>query len=323
MKHRIMHGTLLGAIALAAMPVTAQSWGPDATSFSAQARVVSALPIRETAASAPRQECWTEYSEGSGGNQAAGAVIGGIAGGLIGHQIGQRSRQHRGNDRGRARRRSGRQRGWAPQQRSARDRTLPHRIRYFGSRCRLRRRLPFPGSRVHGTPAVRPGSGPAGQCDGNAESISEVIGKPRRGRFDPAALFSSISGPAKATAASYGFRDLDTRVARPGPDPARSVEHDRHVRVVRVHRAVRRADVLHVIIQYGFSANCISRRSFAHSTTCASRRREARLHGCRCPARRAYRPTSIPSSASSLPARFLVDRARVDSFCSISVACSA
>lgn len=88
MKQRIIRSSILGALALAAMPVAAQSYGPDAASFSAQARVVSAVPIREAVAAAPRQECWTEYSEGSGGNRAAGAVIGGIAGGLIGHQIG-------------------------------------------------------------------------------------------------------------------------------------------------------------------------------------------------------------------------------------------
>ena len=91
MKQRVLRTTLLGAFALAAMPVAAQSWGPDATSYSAHARVVSAVPIRETASSAPRQECWTEYSEGSGGNRTAGAVIGGIAGGLIGHQFGSGS----------------------------------------------------------------------------------------------------------------------------------------------------------------------------------------------------------------------------------------
>jgi uncharacterized protein YcfJ len=92
MKQSIMRSTLLGAFALAAMPVAAQSWGPDGTSYSAHARVVSAVPIRETVASTPRQECWTEYSEGAaGGNRAAGAVIGGIAGGLIGHQFGSGS----------------------------------------------------------------------------------------------------------------------------------------------------------------------------------------------------------------------------------------
>ena len=88
MKQRTVRTALLGALAIAAVPVAAQSWAPDAASFSAQARVVSAVPIRDAVASAPRQECWTEYSEGSGGNQTAGAVIGGIAGGLIGHQIG-------------------------------------------------------------------------------------------------------------------------------------------------------------------------------------------------------------------------------------------
>jgi uncharacterized protein YcfJ len=92
MKERVTISTLLGALALATtVPVAAQSWGPDSTSYSANARVVSAVPIRETVASAPRQECWTEYSDGSGGNRAAGAVIGGIAGGLIGHQFGSGS----------------------------------------------------------------------------------------------------------------------------------------------------------------------------------------------------------------------------------------
>jgi uncharacterized protein YcfJ len=91
MKQRFMHSTLLSVFALAAMPVAAQSWGPESTSYSAQARVVSAVPVRESASSAPRQECWTEYSDGSSGNRTAGAVIGGIAGGLIGHQFGSGS----------------------------------------------------------------------------------------------------------------------------------------------------------------------------------------------------------------------------------------
>ena len=90
MKQPILRSALLGAFALAAMPVGAQPLGPAATSYSAHARVVSAVPIRETA-STPRQECWTEYSESAGGNRAAGAVIGGIAGGLIGHQFGSGS----------------------------------------------------------------------------------------------------------------------------------------------------------------------------------------------------------------------------------------
>lgn len=91
MKQRLIRSTLLGMFAAAAMPVAAQSYGPpDGTSFTAQARVVSAVPIREMT-SAPRQECWTDYQEGRGGNRAAGAVIGGIAGGLLGHQIGSGS----------------------------------------------------------------------------------------------------------------------------------------------------------------------------------------------------------------------------------------
>ena len=88
MKPHVIRSTLFAALAVATMPVAAQSWGPDAGTFNAQARVVSAVPVREAVASAPRQECWTEVSEGAGGNQTAGAVIGGIAGGLIGHQIG-------------------------------------------------------------------------------------------------------------------------------------------------------------------------------------------------------------------------------------------
>lgn len=91
MKQRIIRTSLFGALALAAMPVAAQSLSPEGTTFSASARVVSAVPVREALSSAPRQECWTEYSEGSGGNRTAGAVIGGIAGGLIGHQFGSGS----------------------------------------------------------------------------------------------------------------------------------------------------------------------------------------------------------------------------------------
>ncbi len=88
----MVQGALFGALALGTMVVDAQSWAPDGASFTAQARVVSAIPIRESVAAAPRQECWTEYSEGSGGNnRAVGTVIGGIAGGLIGHQIGSGS----------------------------------------------------------------------------------------------------------------------------------------------------------------------------------------------------------------------------------------
>jgi len=91
MKQRMIRGALLGAFALAAMPVAAQSYGPEAASYSAQARVVSAVPVRQVMAGAPRQECWTDYEESRGGNRAAGAVIGGIAGGLIGHQFGSGS----------------------------------------------------------------------------------------------------------------------------------------------------------------------------------------------------------------------------------------
>ena len=88
----MIRGAAICTFALAAIPVAAQPYGqgPEVGTYSAQARVVSAVPIRETVSSAPRQECWTESSEG-GGNRAAGAVIGGIAGGLIGHQIGSGS----------------------------------------------------------------------------------------------------------------------------------------------------------------------------------------------------------------------------------------
>lgn len=89
MKQRLIRTTLLGAFAFASVPVAAQQWvQPEGVSYSTGARVVSSVPIRQAVTSAPRQECWTEYSDGSGGNQTAGAVIGGIAGGLIGHQIG-------------------------------------------------------------------------------------------------------------------------------------------------------------------------------------------------------------------------------------------
>ncbi|HVF65904.1 MAG TPA: glycine zipper 2TM domain-containing protein [Casimicrobiaceae bacterium] len=97
MKQRIIRSGLVGALAVVTMPVAAQSYGqpaygPEAASYNAQARVVSSVPIREAATSAPRQECWTEHSEPSGGgNRAVGTVIGGIAGGLIGHQIGSGS----------------------------------------------------------------------------------------------------------------------------------------------------------------------------------------------------------------------------------------
>lgn len=89
MKQPLTRSALMGAFAIAAMPVAAQHYGQEATTYSAQARVVSSVPIRESVAS-PREECWTEET-GGGGNQAAGAVIGGIAGGLIGHQIGSGS----------------------------------------------------------------------------------------------------------------------------------------------------------------------------------------------------------------------------------------
>lgn len=92
MKQRMIRSTLVGIFAVAAMPVAAQSYVPDGASYSAQARVVSTVPVRQVVASQPRQECWTEYEESRGGNnRAAGAIIGGIAGGLIGHQIGSGS----------------------------------------------------------------------------------------------------------------------------------------------------------------------------------------------------------------------------------------
>lgn len=73
--------TLAGVPAIA-QPVPAQT-------FQAEARVMNVVPIREAGA-APREECWTESTGGSG-SQAAGAILGGIAGGLIGHQIGSGS----------------------------------------------------------------------------------------------------------------------------------------------------------------------------------------------------------------------------------------
>lgn len=87
MKRRLLASSLLGALTLATLPAAAQSYAADAESYTAQARVLRSVPIRE-AVSAPREECWVESTGRSGGNQAAGAVIGGIAGGLIGHQIG-------------------------------------------------------------------------------------------------------------------------------------------------------------------------------------------------------------------------------------------
>ena len=55
MKQRIIHSTLLGALALSTMPVAAQSFSPEGTSFAANARVVSAVPVRDTVAAVPRQ----------------------------------------------------------------------------------------------------------------------------------------------------------------------------------------------------------------------------------------------------------------------------
>ena len=92
MKQRTLRSALLGTFAAVAMPVAAQSYSSEpasSASYPAQARVVSAVPIREMA-SVPRQECYTDHEQG-GGNRAAGAVIGGIAGGLIGHQFGSGS----------------------------------------------------------------------------------------------------------------------------------------------------------------------------------------------------------------------------------------
>lgn len=90
MKHT---ATILAvAAACATLPAAAQHPGPYATpaqTFEAEARVVSAVPIRE--AGGTREECWTEGTGGRGGDRVAGAVIGGIAGGLIGHQIGSGS----------------------------------------------------------------------------------------------------------------------------------------------------------------------------------------------------------------------------------------
>jgi uncharacterized protein YcfJ len=87
---RLLNTSLAGALALAALPVAAQPWTPDAETYTARARVLSAVPIRERI-SAPREECWTEYRDSSGVNRAAGAAIGGIAGGVIGHQFGSGS----------------------------------------------------------------------------------------------------------------------------------------------------------------------------------------------------------------------------------------
>jgi uncharacterized protein YcfJ len=87
MKHALIRSSIAGAMALATLPAAAQMMA-NAETYTTDARVVSVVPIRETA-TVPRQECWTESQ--SGGNRAAGAVIGGIAGGLIGHQFGSGS----------------------------------------------------------------------------------------------------------------------------------------------------------------------------------------------------------------------------------------
>ena len=84
---RMIAASILGASAFATLPAVAQPWSPEAETYTAQARVVRSVPIRE-AMDRPREECWVESRGGGGNNQAAGAVIGGIAGGLIGHQIG-------------------------------------------------------------------------------------------------------------------------------------------------------------------------------------------------------------------------------------------
>ena len=103
MKHT---ATILAvAAACATLPAAAQSQYPGpqypgpqyqgtqyqgpvpAVTFEAEARVVSAVPIRDVG-TAPREECWNETVSGGNGSQVAGTVIGGIAGGLIGHQIG-------------------------------------------------------------------------------------------------------------------------------------------------------------------------------------------------------------------------------------------
>ena len=90
MKRRLLASSLFGALTLATLPAAAQPYPADAESYTAQARVVRAVPIRDVA-SAPREECWVESTGRSGGNQAAGAIIGGVAGGLLGHQIGSGS----------------------------------------------------------------------------------------------------------------------------------------------------------------------------------------------------------------------------------------
>jgi len=88
---RLFASSLAGAVAFAALPAFAQPWTADAETYTTQARVVRAVPIREAVNAQPRQECWTEPRSGGGDSNAAGAVIGGIAGGLIGHQFGSGS----------------------------------------------------------------------------------------------------------------------------------------------------------------------------------------------------------------------------------------
>jgi uncharacterized protein YcfJ len=88
---RVIAGSLFGAVAFAALPAVAQPYGVDTETYTAQARVTRAVPVREAIAAGTRQECWVEPASSRGGNQAAGAVIGGIAGGLIGHQFGSGS----------------------------------------------------------------------------------------------------------------------------------------------------------------------------------------------------------------------------------------
>jgi uncharacterized protein YcfJ len=86
-----VRSTFVAALACTALPAIAQPYPAAGATYDAEARVLSAEPVRERA-HAPRQECWTETVPGTGrGQQAAGAIIGGIAGGLIGHQIGSGS----------------------------------------------------------------------------------------------------------------------------------------------------------------------------------------------------------------------------------------
>jgi uncharacterized protein YcfJ len=89
---RVLAGSLFGAVAFATLPAAAQPYPADAETYTAEARVLRVVPIREAISSGPRQECWVEPAGGPrGGNQAAGAVIGGIAGGIIGNQFGSGS----------------------------------------------------------------------------------------------------------------------------------------------------------------------------------------------------------------------------------------